>query len=126
MRTPLPTDAELTILRVLWTHGASTVRDVHDALGGGTGYTTTLKLLQNMYAKGLVRRDDAARQHVYRARVAEAPTLGALAAQLADRFFGGSAGALALRALGARAASPAELRELKRLIRDIEQREGPA
>lgn len=122
---PLPTDAELDILRVLWTRGASTVRDVHDALGGGTGYTTTLKLLQNMHAKGFVSRDDAQRQHVYAARAAEATTLGAVAARIADRLFGGSAGALALRALGAGSASPAELRELKRLIRDLERREDP-
>ena len=123
-RPPLPTDAELAILRVLWARGPSTVREVHDALGrsgGDTGYTTTLRLLQNMHAKRLAARDDGARQHVYAPRVAEAPTLRALVAQVADRLFGGSAGALALRALGAGASSPDELRALKRLIGELER-----
>ena len=124
-RRPLPTDAELTVLQVLWARGPSTVRDVHDALGDAkdTGYTTTLKLLQNLHAKGLVARDDAQRQHIYRAAVAEEATLGALVGRIVDRVFGGSGAALAVRALGTTGASAEELAELKRLIRRLE-REG--
>ncbi len=117
---PLPTGAELSILRVLWKHGALSVRDVHAFLASGTGYTTTLKILQTMRAKGLVSRDDGARQHVYSPLVGERQTLGALTAQFADNVFGGSGGALALRALGDRSASAAELADLKRLIASIE------
>lgn len=107
---------------MLWTRGPSTVRDVHAALGTDTSYTTTLKLLQNMHAKGIVRRDDSHRQHVYEARADEASTLGSLVSRVVDRLFGGSAAALALHALGGRSASREELAELKRLIRELERR----
>ena len=55
---PLPTDGEIAILAVLWRRGASTVREVHEALGKDSGYTTTLKLLQLMFEKGLVARNE--------------------------------------------------------------------
>lgn len=121
---PLPTDAELQLLRVLWRDGPGTVRQVHDTLAEGrhdaderqTGYTTTLKLLQNMHGKGLARRDDGGRQHVYAAAVPEDPTLGALVGRLVDRLFDGSAAALAIGALDARPPSPAEIRELQALL----------
>ena len=63
-----PTRAELAILRVLWTHGPQTVRQVHDVLAADkpSAYTTTLKLLQIMTDKGLVVRAEQNRQHVYR------------------------------------------------------------
>jgi predicted transcriptional regulator len=124
----LPTDAELQVLRVLWARGPSTVREVHDALGPekGTGYTTTLKLLQNMHGKGLVLRDDSARQHVYVAAVAEEPTLGALLGRLIDRVFDGSAASLVMRALGARPASPEEARALRRMLARLEKGEDAA
>ena len=122
MPAPLPTDAELQVLKVLWSAGPSTVRDVHEALykESGVGYTTALKLLQNMHAKGLVARDEERRQHVYRAVAKEESTMRALLARLIDRAFDGSAAALAMRALGARRASREELAELKRLIRQLE------
>lgn len=121
--TPLPTSAELAILRVLWAHGPSSVRSVHDTLGSGTSYTTTLKLLQMMHAKRLVTRDDAQRQHIYSA-VANAPsTLGALVNRFVANVFEGSAGALALRALGDGTATREELTQLKRLIRAMERAE---
>lgn len=121
-RTPsLPTGAELEILRVLWAKGPSSVRDVHDLVGGGTSYTTTLKLLQMMHAKRLVKRDDAQRQHIYQAVVDERRTLNGLVSRFIDHVFEGSAGALALRALGEGTASRAELAELKRLIRQRER-----
>jgi predicted transcriptional regulator len=111
-----PTDAELAILRVLWTHGPSTVRQVADALGNETGYTTVLKLLQIMTEKGLVRRDERTRTHVYHAAHTEDQTQRQLVADLLERAFGGSAAKLVLQALAARRASPEELAEIRRLL----------
>ena len=78
---PKPTDAELAILTLLWEHGPSTVRDVHERLGyKGVGYTTTLEQLQVMLEKGLVRRDDSSRSHVYQAAVSQERTQAVSAA----------------------------------------------
>jgi BlaI family transcriptional regulator, penicillinase repressor len=117
-RNPVPTDSELEILQVLWSRGASTVREVHTTLRAKTSYTTTLKLLQNMHAKGLVRRDDSSRQHIYEARAREDATLSDLVQRLVTRVFNGSGAALALYALGDRTVSAEELAELKRTIRE--------
>jgi predicted transcriptional regulator len=120
MKTPLPrpTDAELAILRVLWARGPSTVRQVHDVLTRErpTAYTTALKLLQIMTEKGLVRRDETDRTHVYHARMTEDQTQRQLVRDLLDRAFGGSASKLVMQALAARRASPEELGEIRRLI----------
>jgi predicted transcriptional regulator len=120
-----PTPAELRVLRELWSRGPCTVRDVHEALYAGTetAYTTTLKLLQNLLAKRLVRRDERQRQHVYSAVVPEGRTVQKLVRTLIDRTFQGSAASLAMHALEAKPASPEELAELKALIRRLE-REG--
>src|ERR1700682_1941184 len=96
-----PTDAELGIRRVLWTRGPSTVRQVAEALGRETGYTTVLKLLQIMTEKRLVVRDEAARTHVYQAAYTEDQTQRQLVSDLLDRAFGGSAAKLVLQALAA-------------------------
>ena len=119
-RLPRPTEAELQILRVLWAHGPSTVRQVNERLSTARdiGYTTTLKFLQIMAEKGLVRRDESDRAHVYAARASEDQTQRQLVSDLVDRAFGGSAAALVLQALSAHPASPAELEEIGRLIRD--------
>ena len=116
--SPLPTDAELEILRVLWMRGPSTVREVHAALGPDrdTGYTGILKLLQIMLEKRLVDRDDRARSHVYRAVAERETTERRPVADLAERAFGGSAAGLALRALSATAATPAELKAIRELV----------
>jgi|SRR5688572_9779268 predicted transcriptional regulator len=111
-----PTDAELGILRVLWSRGPSTVRDVFDALGGEGAYTTVLKLLQIMTEKGLVNRDDSTRTHVFEAAYSEDQTQQQLVGDLLDRAFDGSAAKLVLRALEARAASPEELAEIRKLL----------
>jgi BlaI family penicillinase repressor len=115
---PRPTDAELEILRVLWTDGPSTVRQVYEKLVGTreTGYTTTLKLMQIMAEKGLVTRDESARTHVYEARVSQEHTQRQLVNDLMDRAFGGSAAELVLRALSTRRTSAEELREIRKLI----------
>lgn len=120
--TPLPTDAELGILQVLWRRGASTVRDVKEELEREreVGYTTVLKLLQIMFEKGLVERDESERSHRYTAAVAETATERRLVGDLIDRGFSGSAGRLVLRALSARKASADELAEIRRLIDELE------
>lgn len=111
-----PTDAELTILRVLWRAGPSTVRAVHDALGGGGAYTTTLKMLQIMHDKGLVRRDASQRSHVYEAALDEQEAERSLLTDLLDKAFGGSAARLAMHALSLRPASKDELAEIRALL----------
>ena len=121
---PRPTDAELAILGVLWTRGASTVRQVHEALADtrDTGYTTTLKLMQIMAEKGLVKRNETARTHVYSAVAGEEQTQQQLVKDLVDRAFGGSAAQLVLRALSAEGASDAEVKAIRKLIDDYREK----
>lgn len=116
--TPTPTRAELTVLRMLWAHGASTVREVHEALADrrSVAYTTTLKTLQVMTAKGLVVREERGTQHLYRARHPERQMQRRLVKELLDRAFGGSTTQLVVQALASRRASPEELEEIGRLI----------
>jgi predicted transcriptional regulator len=123
--TPRPTPAELSILRVLWRQGPSTVREVHATLEHerATGYTTVLKLLQIMTEKGLVRRDEAARAHVYTAAVAEEQTQKRLVRDLLDRAFGGSAATLVMHALSARKASADERARIRALLDRLEEDE---
>jgi predicted transcriptional regulator len=115
---PRPTDAELAILRVLWERGPSTVRQVHELLTRErpTAYTTALKMLQIMTEKGLVRRDETDRTHVYHAKLTEEQTQRQLVRDLLDRAFGGSAPKLVMQALAARRASAEELSEIRKLI----------
>ena len=121
---PRPTDAELSILRVLWARGPSTVRQVHETLADtrDTGYTTTLKLMQIMADKGLVTRNETARTHVYSAIAGETQTQQQLVKDLVDRAFGGSAAQLVLRALSAEGASDAEVKEIRKLIDDYREK----
>src|SRR5579862_9891341 len=93
---PRPTEAELDILHVLWEAGPSTVRDVHAALYGddGAAYTTALKLMQIMHAKGLVERDDSQRAHVYRAAVTKQRTQKRFLTEMVQRLFNGSSSQL--------------------------------
>ena len=120
---PRPTDAELEILTVLWSRGPSTVREVHEVIAGRkpTQYTTVLKLMQIMADKGLVRRDEKQRAHVYQAARPREWTQRQLAADLLQRAFNGSAGSLLQGALSARKASKAELAELRRLLDEYEK-----
>jgi BlaI family penicillinase repressor len=120
--TPRPTDAELAILRVLWSRGPSTVRQVHDVLSAErpTAYTTALKMLQIMTEKGLVRRDETDRSHIYHARLSEEHTQRQLVRDLLDRAFGGSASKLVMQALATKRASAEELGEIRKLIESKE------
>ena len=117
-----PTDAELAILRVLWSRGPSTVRQVHEALSREreTGYTTVLKLMQIMTEKGLVERDESERTHVYQARFTQEATQQRLVSDLLDKAFGGSASQLVMQALAAKPASADELAQIRRLLDELE------
>ena len=122
--TPRPTDAELSILRVLWERGPSTVRQVHDVLSANRefAYTTTLKLLQLMTEKGVAVREEDGRVHLYRAAVAQEETQRHLIRDLVDRAFGGSPSRLVMQALAATPASAEELREIRRLLKEHEEK----
>src|SRR5215213_11344938 len=124
--TPRPTDTELAILRVLWERGASTVRQVHESLSPErpTAYTTALKMLQIMTEKGLVRRDESDRTHIYQARLTEEQTQRQLVRDLVDRAFGGSATKMVMQALNARRSSAEELTEIRKLIEGREEKEA--
>lgn len=120
--TPKPTETELQILGVLWEHGPSTVRDVHEVLyrEDGGGYTTALKLLQVMHGKGLVERDDSQRAHVYRAAISKERTQKRFLSDMVQRVFDGSASQLVLHALGSQRATRAELDEIRDLLDRLE------
>ena len=120
---PKPTASELEILRVLWAHGASTVREVHDALSAkkSLGYTTVLKLLQIMTTKGTVRRNETQRAHVYEACLPAEQTKRQLAGDMLQRVFEGSASQLMMHALAGRKASQEEIAELRRLLDEYER-----
>lgn len=119
---PRPTEAELELLRVLWEQGPLTVREIHDALSAdkGTGYTTTLKILQKMTDKGLVRRDESSRSHVYEPVAKAEPTQRLLVRELLQKAFGGSPGRLVMQALSEKKATRAELAEIRRLLDELE------
>lgn len=121
---PRPTEAELQILKVLWKHGPSTVREVHEMLYSheGGGYTTALKLLQVMHGKGLVERDDSQRAHVYRPVLSKERTQGRFINEMIHRVFDGSASQLVLHALGQRPrATREELKEIRVLLNKLER-----
>ena len=123
---PKPTDAELALLRVLWEHGPSTVREIHEALRRekATGYTTTLKILQRMTEKGLVRRDESKRSHVYDAVLHAEETQRRLVRDLVRLAFGGSREKLVVQALSDQKASPEELAEIRRVLDELEARQS--
>jgi len=112
-----PTDAELAILRILWTRGPSTVRDVATEMGREEAYTTVLKLLQIMTDKQLVRRNESARTHIYEAAHSEAQMQQHLVTDLLDRAFDGSAATLVMRALSAKRTSAKDLAEIRKLLK---------
>ena len=119
---PRPTDAELELLTVLWSRGPSTVRDVHETIARRrpTQYTTVLKQMQIMAAKGLVCRDEKLRAHVYEAARPREWTERQLAGDFLQRAFEGSASRLMVGALSARKTSKKELAELRRLLDEYE------
>lgn len=117
------TEAELAILQILWQNGPSTVKTVNEKLGGKkeVGYTTTLKLLQIMYDKGLVTRNEDERSHVYAASVKESEMQKALVDKLLESVFSGSAAKLVMHALGNSQPSKEELDKIRKLLNKIER-----
>ena len=123
---PRPTDAELELLTILWSRGASTVREVHEIAVARkpTQYTTVLKTLQIMGEKGLVVRNEEQRAHVYAAAIPQESTQRQLAGDLLERAFQGSAARLMQGALSARHASIADLAEIRRMLTEYEDGKG--
>jgi BlaI family transcriptional regulator, penicillinase repressor len=118
----IPSDAEFGILTVLWRSGPSTVREVHEALAKDTGYTSTLKQMQVMHEKGLLRRSERYRSHVYEAAVSREEAQARFAGDLMHRVFEGSARNLVLGALTAQRASAEDLDEIRRMFDKFEKR----
>ncbi|MDB4778062.1 BlaI/MecI/CopY family transcriptional regulator [bacterium] len=123
-KKPKPTEAEMAILHVLWDQGSSTVRQILEQLQDqrGTGYTTTLKLMQIMHEKGLLRRDESGHAHIYTAAVTRQRTQRQMVKQLLDQAFDGSAQQLVMQALSAKKSTPSELAEIRTLLDELERK----
>jgi predicted transcriptional regulator len=121
-----PTPSELAILQILWSRGPSTVREIHDTLSleKEVGYTSALKLLQIMQAKGIVKRTEEARAHVYSASHAAEKTKQQFASDVLQRVFRGSASQLMQHALAGRRASRQEIDELRKLLDEHERKQS--
>lgn len=122
MKTRKPTESEMEILGILWSKGPSTVRVVNEELSlkRRIGYTTTLKLMQIMTEKGLLRRKKDSRNHIYYPVAKEDDTKNAMIQRFIDTIFDGSAARLVMQALGNHEATPEELEKIKDLIREKE------
>lgn len=119
-----PTDAELAILRVLWDHGAATVREVHGILNESKpqGYTTVLKFLQIMTEKGLVLRDETSRSHIYRSAVPPERMQRSMVKEMVQKLFAGSTRALVQQALGSGPVSAEEIAAIRRTLDALEDK----
>jgi predicted transcriptional regulator len=116
-----PTESELEILQVLWEKQKATVREVHETLAQSkdVGYTTTLKLMQIMYEKGLVRRDESSKTHIYEPLASREKTQKQLVSRMVDTLFQGSPAQLVMQALGQHKTSAGELEEIQRLLDNL-------
>ncbi|EPR67260.1 BlaI/MecI/CopY family transcriptional regulator [Cyclobacterium qasimii] len=117
-----PTAAELEVLAVLWDIEQGSVRQVHEKLSQTkeTGYTTTLKIMQNMFAKGLVSRDEEKRSHIYKSAISQEDTQQSLVKSFIGKAFGGSAKKLVMQALGQSEPSREEIKEIRAFLDKIE------
>ena len=116
-----PTEGELEILQVLWTKESATVREVHEELlkNKEAGYTTTLKLMQIMFDKGLVTRDSSNKTHIYQPAVTKENTQNFFVNKMIDSLFAGSSAQLVMQALGNHKASKKELNEISNFLKSI-------
>ena len=125
VNTPQPTNAELSIMREIWRLKEASVRQVWEALNKGREtpvvYTTVLKAMQVMHAKGILERDSSSRSHVYRAAIAPEKTKRQLVSDLVHRLFEGSARDLVAHALGGRELKKGELAEIRALVDALEK-----
>jgi BlaI family penicillinase repressor len=117
-----PTEAELTLLNILWRMGPATVRQIHETVSQTqtTGYTTVLKILQIMHEKTLVIRDESNRAHVYAPANSEMVTQSSLLKDLVLKAFGGSTSKLVMRALD-NSTSKEEIEDIRQLLNELEQ-----
>jgi predicted transcriptional regulator len=121
-----PTESELEILKILWNKEKATVREVHEELSKNkdSGYTTTLKLLQIMFKKGLVTRDDSNKTHIYQPAVTRQKTQKQFLDKMINTLFAGSSTQLVLQALGNQKASKDELDEIQKYLDNLKSRKG--
>lgn len=124
MKALKPTESELDILKILWENGDCTVRQVHEILASNKeiGYTTTLKLMQIMHAKGLLERDERSKTHIYKALVSRDKAEKQMLSKIITDVFDGSAARLVMQALGNHQASDAELEKIKQLLNELENK----
>lgn len=118
-----PTENELEILKVLWERGEATVRDVHEVLSKtkDAGYTTTLKLMQIMHEKGMVKRDETSKTHRYTALLSREKTQKQFMGKMIDTLFQGSSTQLVMQALGNHSTTPEELDEIQKMIDNLKR-----
>jgi BlaI family penicillinase repressor len=119
-----PTEGELEILQVLWEKEYATVREVHETIlkTKEAGYTTTLKLMQIMFEKGLVTRDDSAKTHIYRPNVSKEKTQNQFLGKMITSLFGGSSSQLVMQALGSQSPTREELDEIQELLDNLKNK----
>jgi predicted transcriptional regulator len=118
-----PTESELEILQVLWDRDSATVREVHEELSKvkESGYTTTLKLMQIMFEKGLVKRDDSNKTHIYQPNISKDKTQKQMVGKMVNSLFGGSASQMVMQALGSHTPSKEELDEIQKLLDNLKK-----
>lgn len=118
-----PTESELEILQVLWDKNSATVREVHEEMSKvkECGYTTTLKLMQIMFEKGLVKRDDSNKTHIYQPNVSKDKTQKQMVGKMVTSLFGGSASQLVMQALGSQTTSKEELDEIQKILDNLKK-----
>ena len=119
-----PTEGELEILQVLWEKGKATVREVHETilLSKEAGYTTTLKLMQIMFEKGLVTRNDSAKTHIFQAVVSKEKTQSQFVSKMISGLFQGSSSQLNMQALGNHSPNKQELDEIQQLLNNLKNK----
>jgi len=119
-----PTESELEILQVLWDKGNATVREVHEELASfkDSGYTTTLKLMQIMFEKGIVKRDDSSKTHIYQANISKESTQKQMVGKMVNSLFGGSSTQLVMQALGTASPSKDELDEIQKMLDNLKNK----
>ena len=121
MKQNKPTEGELEILQVLWQKEKASVREVHEVIlqSKDAGYTTTLKLMQIMFEKGLVIRDDSAKTHIYQAKISKEKTQLQFVDKMIANLFGGSSTQLVMQALGSQSPSKQELEEIQQFLNNL-------
>jgi len=119
-----PTEGELEILQVLWQKGSATVREVHEIIlqTKDAGYTTTLKLMQIMFEKKLVLRNDSAKTHIYKPNVSKEETQTQFVGKMINSLFGGSSSKLIMQALGSQVPTKEELDEIQQYLNNLKKK----